>query len=154
MISEAQKVARYQRLISQAEGLLEKSPSRESAFATLNAILYHKISYIFWVGFYLLHEKELIVNAYQGPLACQVLPYPRGICWQCIREGLAIIVPDVNLAPDHIACDSRSKSEIVIPLKGKDGIIPGVLDVDSDQTGAFTEADANGLTNLVNLIRL
>jgi GAF domain-containing protein len=152
MISEKQKTARYKRLKEQASELLANSPSRESAFATLNALLYHKVSYIFWVGIYLMKDDKLIVNAYQGPLACQVLPFQRGICWQSVMEETSIIVPDVHKVPEHIACDSRSKSEIVIPLRDSTGKIYGVLDVDSEQLNTFSEADRIGLEGLVELV--
>ena len=152
MISEEQKKARYQRLHEQASELLRTSPSAESAFATLNALLYHKVSYIFWVGFYLRRNQQLIVSAYQGPLACQVLPYPKGICWQCVLEETPVIVPDVHAAPDHITCDLRAKSEIVLPLFDSHSQIIGVLDIDSDSHSAFTEADKSGLQSLLKLL--
>lgn len=152
MVSDKQKTSRYERLVKQAEELLLKSPSLESGFATLNALLYHKVPYIFWVGFYLLREDQLIVNAYQGPLACQILPYPKGICWQCVIEKKTILVPDVSLVSNHVACDARSRSEIVTPVYDKDGNIIGVLDVDSDRINAFSRADQKGLEALVQLL--
>jgi GAF domain-containing protein len=153
MISDKQKNARYKRLFNQAESLIKSSPSIISAYSTLNALLYHKIPYIFWVGVYLRNEDKLIVSAYQGPLACQILPYPKGICWQCIEKGSTISIPDVHEVKNHIACDSRSQSEIVIPIKNKGKDIIGVLDIDSDQKNVFTEADRIGLEKLVGLLK-
>lgn len=152
MKSEKQKPARYERLYKQAEDLIRTSPSTVAKFATLNALLYHKIPYIFWVGFYLVDDKRLIVSAYQGPLACQVLSYPSGICWQSVIEKSPLLIPDVHKVPNHIACDSRAKSEIVIPLRHADGAVYGVLDVDSDRLNAFDKADQEGLTRLTQLL--
>ena len=152
MVSDKQKTSRYERLVKQARELLLKSPSPESAYATLNALLYHKVPYIFWVGFYLLREEQLIVSAYQGPLACQILPYPKGVCWQSIIKKKTLLIPDVRMVSNHVACDSRARSEIVTPLYDIKGAIIGVLDVDSDQTDAFSEVDKKGLEALVQLL--
>jgi GAF domain-containing protein len=106
----------------------------------------------FWTGYYLLHEGELIVGCYQGPLACQVLEKNRGVCWAAIQQQKTIIVPDVNQFPGHIACDSRSKSEIAVPLKDTRGNVRGVLDVDSQLLNNFDETDATWLEKIVNMI--
>ena len=86
--------------------------------ATINAILYHKMDGFFWVGFYLLWNDRLLVGPYQGPLACLELPRDKGVCWAAINSGNSVVVHDVHEFPGHIACDSRSKSEIVIPVQG------------------------------------
>ena len=95
---------------------------------------------------------ELIVGAYQGPVACQILAKNKGVCWAGIKQGKTIVVPDVHLFPDHIACDSRSKSEIVVPFKDKTGKITAVLDVDSSELNSFDEVDAEFLEKIVALI--
>jgi len=106
----------------------------------------------FWTGFYLLGEGKLCVGPYQGPLACQELEKNKGVCWAGINEKRSIIVPEVDKYPGHIACDSRSRSEIVVPIRDVDGMIIGVLDVDSLQPDFFDEEDAEGLEKIVELI--
>lgn len=145
------KLARYERLLNQLKPLLAESPGFYSRLATINAVLYHKISYIFWVGFYLLENDRLVVNAYQGPLACQELEYPKGVCWHSIKQKAAVTVPDVSKFEGHIACDSRSKSELVVPLFHGDEII-GVIDADSDQLNAFDKADEIGIKRILSLV--
>lgn len=120
--------------------------------ATIAALLHHKFSHFFWTGFYLLDSGALIVGPYQGPLACQILEKNKGVCWAGIREKKTIVVPNVHEFPGHIACDSRSKSEIVIPLVGKDNNPLGVLDVDSQKLDAFSDIDKEWLEKIVLLI--
>jgi L-methionine (R)-S-oxide reductase len=152
MLTSRQKEAHYSRLIGQLGELLQKSPSLQAQFATINAILYHKIPYIFWVGFYLLHDHRLIVGPYQGPLACQELEHPHGACWHAILNRNSLIIPDVNLFQDHIACDPRSKSELVIPFCSSDSRVYGVIDLDSDQSHAFCDIDEKAISKILSLI--
>ena len=152
MISEKLKAGRYERIYSQISELLQKSPGFDSRLATINAVLYHKVSYIFWVGFYLLQNNRLCVSSYQGPLACQELEYPKGVCWHSIIHSKSVIVPDVSQFPDHITCDSRSKSEIVVPLISAQQEIIGVLDVDSDEAEAFDKVDEIWLKRITGLV--
>ncbi len=120
--------------------------------ATICAVLHHKMDYFFWTGFYLLQEGRLQVASYQGPLACIDLEKDKGVCWAGINSGETVIVGNVDEFPGHIACDSRSKSEIVIPLLNKDQEIIGVLDVDSTDFSAFDEVDKEWLGKIVKLI--
>jgi GAF domain-containing protein len=107
----------------------------------------------FWTGFYLLTDSgNLVVQTYQGPVACMELAKNTGVCWAAINSRKNIVVPDVEKFPDHIACDSRSKSEIVILVKNKQNEIYGVLDVDSDTLNNFDKTDAKWLEKIVNLI--
>ena len=152
MLTSQQKEARYSRLIKQLGELLRGSPSLQAQLATINAILYHKIPYIFWVGFYLLHNDRLVVGPYQGPLACQELKHPHGACWHAILHRKSLIIPDVNQFPDHIACDSRSKSELVIPIQKSDSSICGVIDLDSEQLNAFCESDENAISQILSFL--
>jgi GAF domain-containing protein len=108
--------------------------------------------HFFWTGFYILEKGELIVGPYQGPLACQVLEKNRGVCWAGILRRSTVVVPDVHAFPDHIACDSRSKSEIVIPLLDQNDQPWAVLDVDSQKLDAFSEIDKKWLEKIVRLI--
>lgn len=146
------KEGRYQRLYTQIEALMHKSDSRISRMATVVAVLHHKMEYFFWTGFYLLNEGKLQVGPYQGPVACQELEKNKGVCWAGINGGKAVVVEDVHQFPGHIACDSRSKSEIVIPVKTNDGVIIGVLDVDSGELASFDNIDARELEKIVSLI--
>lgn len=147
------KRSRYQRIHEQLAGLLEKSSDPQARMATIVAVLYHKFDYFFWCGFYRLVEVDLVVGPYQGPLACQVLARERGVCWAAVRRGETVIVPDVRAFPGHIACDPRSLSEIVVPVRDGNGAIVAVLDADSDKPGLFDAADAEGLEKIVELLK-
>ncbi len=146
------KARRYKRLYQQIEDLLHKSNNPLSAMATIVAVLHHKMEYYFWTGFYLLQKGKLQVGPYQGSLACIDLARDTGVCWAGILNKSTIIVPDVHQFPGHIACDSRSNSEVVIPLLDRDGEIIGVLDVDSELKNAFDKTDAEWLEKIVKLV--
>lgn len=146
------KTGRYSRLFSQLEQLVGKSNDLNARMATIAAVLHHKMDYFFWTGFYMLNEGELVVRCYQGPVACQILEKERGVCWAAIRRGETIVVEDVHLFPDHIACDSRSNSEIVVPVRNQEGIIIGVLDIDSQEKGSFDSTDKKWLEKIVGLL--
>ena len=149
---DTQKTGRYQRIYEQLEELLKDKPGPIACMATIVAVLHHKMGCFFWTGFYLLEKGELIVGPYQGSLACIKLKKNAGVCWAGINTGKTVIVPDVHLFPGHIACDSRSNSEIVVPVKNSEGIIIGVLDVDSKEYGSFDDTDAEWLERIVGLI--
>lgn len=147
----SKKAARYNRLLTQITGLLEKSPDQTAKMATISAVLFHKMEYFFWCGFYRVEEHRLIVGPYQGPVACQVLEN-RGVCLAAVQQRKTMLVDDVRNFPGHIACDSRSLSEIVVPVFNKQGDITAVLDVDSSQTKSFDETDATYLQKIVALL--
>ena len=146
------KKGRYERIHQQLKELLTATDNRISRMATIAAVLHHKMDGFFWTGFYLLSDGNLFVGPYQGPVACQVLAKDTGVCWTGVNQGKTIIVPDVNQFPGHIACDSRSRSEIVVPVRNKDGLILAVLDVDSKHLDHFDETDAAGIEKIVGLI--
>lgn len=146
------KRERYDRLYEQLSGLMKKTPDPDARMATIVAVLHHKMEYFFWTGFYLLKDGELTVKTYQGPLACQVLEKDTGVCWAGLNSGKTVVVPDVHKFPGHIACDSRSNSEIVVPVAGPDGRVLGVLDADSESFGSFDQVDAEYLERIVRLI--
>lgn len=146
------KLRRYERIREQLAGLLIKTPDKDARMATIVAVLHHKFNYFFWTGFYFLKEGELLVKSYQGPLACQILEKNKGVCWASVNQQQTVVVPDVHKFPGHIACDSRSNSEIVVPVKDKNGSILGVLDVDSTEFNSFDEVDAENLEQIVNMI--
>lgn len=146
------KAARYGRIYEQLAQLLKKSNNQLAHKATIIAVLHHKLEYFFWTGFYMLVDGELVVEMYQGPVACQVLAKNKGVCWAAINQGKTLVVPNVEEFPDHIVCDSRSKSEIVVPLRNPSGEIVGVLDVDSKELASFDEVDAEWLDKILQLL--
>jgi GAF domain-containing protein len=143
---------RYERIYEQLQGLFSKTENRTARMATTAALLHHKMHHYFWTGFYTLIEGELIVGPYQGPLACQVLEKKKGVCWASVEKEKTIVVPNVHKFPGHIPCDSRSNSEIVVPLLSGDSQVWGVLDVDSQKFDAFSEIDKEWLEKIVKLI--
>lgn len=151
-MDKTKKEGRYQRIYEQLKDLLTKSRNPEARMATIVAVLHHKMEYFFWTGFYMLTDGELIVRTYQGPVACQVLEKNKGVCWAGINRAKTVVVPDVHKFPGHIACDSRSNSEIVVPVFNPEGKVVGVLDVDSTSYAAFDEVDALWLEKIVALI--
>lgn len=143
---------RYQRIARQLTDLFERNKDPMARMATMVALLHHKNSHFFWTGFYRLIDDKLVVGPYQGPLACAILDGPDGVCWAAVRQGEGILVPDVHAFPGHVACDSRSQSEVVVPVRDASGRIVAVLDVDSDQPDAFSQTDLAGLEQLVGMI--
>ncbi len=143
---------RYGRIADQLSELFAKTDDQTARMATAVAVLHHKMPHFFWTGFYRLRGDVLIVGPYQGPLACSVLKSPDGVCWSGINGAASVIVPDVEAFPGHIACDSRSKSEIVVPVFDRDDKIVAILDVDSDQPAAFSDFDRVGLEKIVSMI--
>lgn len=151
-MEETKKEGRYSRIFTQLNELVLKSNSPTAHMATIIAILHHKMDSFFWTGFYLLENGNMTVNMYQGPVACQILEKDKGVCWTAYNKGETVIVEDVHQFPGHIACDARSSSEIVVPLKNRSGKIVGVLDVDSKEKAAFTDVDAKWLEKILELI--
>ncbi|MDP3445944.1 MAG: GAF domain-containing protein [Ignavibacteria bacterium] len=151
-MSKEKKAGRYERMYQQISDLIVKSNNPLSNMATIIAVLHHKIDYFFWTGFYMLQDGKLQVGPYQGSLACIDLKKDTGVCWAGINKGDVLVVEDVHQFPGHIACDGRSKSEIVIPLKNNEGTIVGILDVDSSELASFDEVDAIWLDKIVKLV--
>jgi len=143
---------RYERLHTQLQKLTAETGDVTARLSTVAALLHHKMPHFSWTGFYLLRDGDLVVGPYQGSLACLVLAKNQGVCWAGVNQGQTIVVPDVHKFPGHIACDSRSRSEIVVPLRDRTGRIWGVLDVDSTRSEAFTETDRLGLEKIVSLL--
>jgi L-methionine (R)-S-oxide reductase len=150
-MDESKKAGRYQRIITQLESLLTKTDNPVARMATIAAVLSHKFDYFFWCGFYFLHDDKMIVGPYQGPVACQVLQ-GAGVCIASVKQNKSIVVPDVHAFPGHIACDSRSNSEIVVPVRDIQGNIKAVLDVDSDSFSSFDETDRKYLEIITSLV--
>ncbi len=147
-----QKRARYGRIAEQLRALFAGTTDPVARMATAAAVLHAKMPGFFWTGWYLLRDGALTVGPYQGSLACLVLKAHTGVCWDALDRGASTIVPDVHAFPGHIACDSRSRSEIVVPLRDSAGAIVGVLDVDSEALSQFDDADREGLEAVAALI--
>lgn len=149
-----EKSSRYSRIYEQLLPLLEKSPDYISSMATICALLHAKKNYFFWCGFYFVRDHQLVVGPYQGPLACQILHHPKGVCWASVLQKDTIIVEDVHAFPDHIACDARSQSEIVVPIFDFNRNVWAVLDVDSAAKNSFCSIDAFWLKKIVEHIKI
>ena len=134
----------YSLLLSQAHALTEGVKHTISNLANLSALLYDTLEDINWAGFSSLEGSTLVLGPFQGRPACVEIPLGRGVCGTAAREDRTVVVPDVHAFPGHIACDSASRSEIVIPLRVS-GRVWGVLDIDSPSPDRFDESDREGL---------
>lgn len=130
--------------------LLEGEPDAIANAANTAALLYHSMPDVNWVGFYFLKGSDLVLGPFQGKPACVRIPLGKGVCGVAAELRQSIVVPDVNAFPGHIACDSASRSELVVPLL-KNGTLLGVLDLDSPMPGRFDEADRAGCESLAQL---
>mgnify|MGYP000900476030 FL=1 len=151
-IIEGSKEEQYQALIPQIQGLLTGENNLIANLANMAAALKEQFGW-FWVGFYLVDQNELVLGPFQGPVACTRIQKGRGVCGTSWAQAKTLIVPDVEKFPGHIACSSLSKSEIVVPLL-KDGIVWGVLDVDSSDYNQFDDTDQLYLEQIVALLKI
>jgi GAF domain-containing protein len=136
--------------ITHIRALVAGEDDRVALMATVACELFHADDRFDWVGFYRVVAPGLLkIGPYQGGHGCLVIPFERGVCGACARAGRTIIVPDVEAFADHIACSSSTRSEIVLPVRGPDGALIGVLDIDSDRPDAFTGGDAALLEGLL-----
>jgi L-methionine (R)-S-oxide reductase len=140
----------YASLIPQIHALIGGETDVVANLANTAAALKEAFGF-FWVGFYMVKEDELVLGPFQGPIACTRIRMGKGVCGTVWKTGESLIVPNVDEFPGHIACSSASKSEIVIPIK-KNGVIIGVLDVDSDELDDFSEVDRIWLEKLVDFL--
>ena len=141
----------YTNLNSHLAALTDGVPHRIANLANASALLYETLDRINWAGFYLLEGDILILGPFQGKPACIEIPLGKGVCGTAAKFDETLVVPDVHEFPGHIACDSASNSEIVIPLK-KDGAVVGVLDIDSPVFDRFSEDDKNGLVEFARIV--
>ena len=143
---------RYGRIYRQLRELIEdKSPTIGAALVTICAVLHAKMPHHSWTGFYfVVDDDELCIGPYQGPVACQVLK-GQGTCLQAAVTAAPVVVPDVRTFPGHIACDPRTRSEIVVPVLQDDGVI-AVLDIDSNELAQFSEEDVGPLKRILSLL--
>ncbi len=138
----------YGTLISQAAEMMREEPWYASAMSNLSALLMTSLPDLNWAGFYLMRDGRLTVGPFQGKPACIHIPVGKGVCGTAAAQNRTQLVPDVHAFPGHIACDSASASEIVIPIH-RDGEVAAVLDIDSPRLSRFSGEDARGLEALV-----
>jgi GAF domain-containing protein len=139
----------YEEMNKSIWAILEGVNDEIAGMATISAVIYHSLGFL-WTGFYrVVAPGVLQVGPYQGTLGCVEILFGRGVCGVAATERRTIIVRDVTEFPGHIACDARSRSEIVVPVIGRGGDLIAVLDIDSETVGAFSDADKTGLEELV-----
>jgi len=131
----------YESLLCQLDHLIRDESNRIANLANASALLNQFMDEINWVGFYLLDGEELVLGPFQGLPACIRIPLGKGVCGTSASKGEPIVVDDVHAFPGHIACDAASNSEIVIPLRDRNGVLIGVLDIDSPRLKRFDELD-------------
>ena len=142
----------YGLLIEQAIELTRDIPYETANLANLSALIFGALEEVNWAGFYELKGDKLVLSCFQGKPACVILPLSRGVCAEAARTGSVVNVPDVQAFSGHIACDSASASEIVLPLNDPSGKVKYVLDIDSPVRSRFTAEDEAGLTKLARAI--
>ena len=141
----------YPLLVQQLQAITDNVPHKIANLANTSALLWEALDNLNWVGFYLLEGDTLILGPFQGKVACIEIPMGRGVCGTAAARGETVRVEDVHAFPGHIACDSASNSEIVIPLF-RDGEVVGVLDIDSPILARFTPDDQIGLEAVARVI--
>ncbi len=140
----------YADLAATIASLTEDETDEVALMATLACEIHHSDLRFDWTGFYRVTAPELLkIGPYQGGHGCLVIPFSRGVCGAAARTGQVQLVADVDAFPDHIACASSTRSEIVLPVFGKGGRLIAVFDIDSDQPDAFTEADSTALQSIL-----
>ncbi|MDR2708863.1 MAG: GAF domain-containing protein [Elusimicrobiota bacterium] len=150
IVTKTKKSQKYIQLLAGVTELLKDSTDLISAMANLAAALKYSFNF-FWVGFYLVNGDKLTLGPFQGPIACMEIPFGKGVCGSAWQNKKTIIVEDVNKFPGHIACNSASKSEIVLCVFDGQKVI-GVLDIDSDKLASFDAVDEKYLTNFIQLL--
>ncbi|HET7622778.1 MAG TPA: GAF domain-containing protein [Gemmatimonadaceae bacterium] len=144
------KAQAYAELESHIDAVLEGVRDEIAEMSTVSALLHHGFGHL-WTGFYRVVEpgERLLVGPYQGTLGCLEIAFGSGVCGTAAAEGRTVVVPDVNDFPGHITCDSRSRSEIVVPVRGAGGELIAVLDIDSEEANTFDDEDRAALERIV-----
>ena len=140
----------YELLRAQAEAFMDGAKWEITVFANISALLYESLEDLNWAGFYLMRNGELQLGPFQGKTACMCIPVGKGVCGTAVRQDAVLRVEDVHAFPGHIACDSASASEIVLPIHANGEVI-GVLDIDSPVKGRFSAEDEKGLSQIVQV---
>lgn len=151
MLYSRDKKELYPMLAEQLRSLTDGVPHLVANLANASALLYETLEDVNWVGFYLMKDGRLVLGPFQGKPACIEIPAGKGVCGAAAERDEVILVKNVHDFPGHIACDSASNSEIVMPLH-KDGEVVGVLDIDSPTVSRFTEEDREGLLRLLPVL--
>lgn len=138
----------YEELVRQARGLLEGERDLIANAANITALIYELLPDLNWAGFYFMKGGELVLGPFQGKTACVRIPVGKGVCGTAAARKASVLVEDVHAFPGHIACDSASNSELVVPLI-RQGVVLGVLDLDSPKHARFDEDDRVGIERLV-----
>ena len=146
-----EKHTNYAALTAQLRALIKDVPYETANFANASALIWQHLADINWAGFYFMTDGILVLGPFQGKPACIRIPVGKGVCGTAVKEDRTQLVPDVHAFPGHIACDGASNSEIVIPIH-KDGKIYGVLDIDSPEFDRFSDADRQGLEQVVQVL--
>lgn len=141
----------YGELAEQLAALIEGEPDLVANAANMAALIYHSLPELNWAGFYFAREGNLVLGPFQGKPACVRIAWGAGVCGSAAARGQAIVVPDVDAFPGHIACDAASRSELVVPLVTGRRVV-GVFDLDSPRPGRFDEVDRAGIERLVALL--
>jgi L-methionine (R)-S-oxide reductase len=149
-ISQGTKADQYRSLLPQIAGLLDGENDLIANLANVSAALKEQFNW-FWVGFYLVKDGQLVLGPFQGPVACTRIQKGRGVCGASWEKKQTLIVPDVEAFPGHIACNSLSKSEIVVPVIRNNEVL-AVLDVDSEYLDHFDKTDQSNLEKIIALI--
>jgi L-methionine (R)-S-oxide reductase len=143
----------YHLLQEQLKAILDNEPNVIPNLCNASALLNLALQDINWVGFYLMHNNELLLGPFQGKPACIHIAVGKGVCGTAVSQEATQLVPDVHAFPGHIACDSASRSEIVVPIRAN-GRIVGVLDIDSPSVGRFDRLDQDGLERFVQILEV
>ena len=151
-IATGTKIEFYQSLLPQIAALIEGEPDLVANLANIAAALKQQFGW-WWVGFYLVKNDELVLGPFQGPIACTRIQKGRGVCGTAWQQAKTLIVPDVEKFPEHIACSSFSRSEIVVPIFRNQEVL-GVLDVDSELLNFFDAIDEQYLKEIVGLLKI
>lgn len=150
-IIKGTKESQYQSLLPQIKALITGEPDLIANLANITGALKEQFGWL-WVGFYLVKQDELVLGPFQGPVACTRIRKGRGVCGASWEQAQTLVVPDVEAFPGHIACSSLSRSEIVVPIL-QNGIVTGVLDVDSVELNEFDDTDKKYLEEIVSWIK-
>ncbi len=154
-MNASEKRARYIETEREIAATIEGETNLVARMATISNLLHHAFEHYFWTGFYIVDphkERELVVGPYQGTLGCLRIPFGKGVCGAAAARRETVIVPDVHEFPGHIACDSRSESEIVVPVFDQSGTLIAVFDVDSDRKAMFDETDGQMLERILRRV--
>lgn len=141
----------FRALFPQVEALLAGESDPIAAMANFCAAIHEALGW-HWVGFYRVMNDELVLGPFQGPIACSRIAYGKGVCGTSWEQGKTLVVPDVEAFPGHIACSPLSRSEVVVPVRDRNGNVRAVLDIDSASQDDFTEEDVRSLEQLVMLL--